>query len=130
MPLTFHPGPGTIVICDFTTGFRPPEMVKKRPVVIISPRRRASSLAAVVPLSSTPPEPVEPWHWPVPAGLYPPARGAMWGKADMVLTVALNRLDRVSMRDEGRKRTYRTFVLTPEQLRQLHAAVKAGLGLS
>jgi hypothetical protein len=28
MPLTFHPKPGTIVICDYSTGFRPPEMVK------------------------------------------------------------------------------------------------------
>jgi hypothetical protein len=30
------------VICDFSTGFRPPETVKIRPVVVIviSPRRR------------------------------------------------------------------------------------------
>jgi len=26
--MTFHPDPGAIVICDFTTGFRPSEMVK------------------------------------------------------------------------------------------------------
>lgn len=28
MPLTFHPDTGTIVICDYSTGFQPPEMVE------------------------------------------------------------------------------------------------------
>jgi uncharacterized protein YifN (PemK superfamily) len=36
--LKFHPEPGTILICDYSTGFKKPEMVKKRPVVTISPR--------------------------------------------------------------------------------------------
>jgi uncharacterized protein YifN (PemK superfamily) len=31
MPLTFHPNAGDIVICDYSTGFQPPEMVKVRP---------------------------------------------------------------------------------------------------
>jgi mRNA interferase MazF len=31
MPLKFHPEPGTILICDYTTGFIAPEMVKRRP---------------------------------------------------------------------------------------------------
>ena len=36
MPITFHPSPGTVLICDFTTGFQPPEMVKRRHVVVVS----------------------------------------------------------------------------------------------
>jgi mRNA interferase MazF len=51
MSLTFHPDAGTIVICDYSTGFQPPEMVKVRPVVVVSPRRRGSQLVTVVPIS-------------------------------------------------------------------------------
>ena len=43
MTLGFHPNAGDIVICDYATGFKPPEMVKVRPVVVISPRRRSSA---------------------------------------------------------------------------------------
>ena len=130
MPLLFHPEPGTILICDFSTGFRPPEMVKVRPVVVISPRRRGGQLATVVPLSSTEPKPAQPWHWPVPAGLYPPARGPMWGKADVVNTVALERLDRVKVRDASGQRRYITVHLTAGQLAELRSAVRAALGFT
>ena len=130
MPLTFHPEPGTILICDFSIGFRPPEMVKVRPVVVISPRRRGSKLVTVVPLSGTEPKPVLPWHWPLPAGLYPPARGPMWGKADVVITVALERLDRVKVRDASGQRRYITVHLTTAQLVELRCAVRAALGFT
>ena len=30
MPITFHPHAGVVLICDFSTGFQPPEMVKRR----------------------------------------------------------------------------------------------------
>ena len=56
-PITFHPKPGHVLICDFNTGFRPPEMVKKRPVVVISESRQ--QLVTVVPLSTTEPNPIE-----------------------------------------------------------------------
>jgi mRNA interferase MazF len=46
---------GQILICDFSSGFVEPEMVKVRPVVVISPKPRKSihSLCTVVPLSTT-----------------------------------------------------------------------------
>ena len=47
MALNFHPEPGMVLICDFTTGFRVPEIVKRRPVVVISPRRRRASISLV-----------------------------------------------------------------------------------
>ena len=130
MPLSFHPEPDTILICDFSTGFRPPEMVKVRPVVVISPRRRSSQLATVVPLSSVEPYPVAPWYWLVPEGLYPSARGPMWAKGDVVTTVALERLDRVKVRDAGGKRRYVTVHLTTVQLAEVQSAVRAALGFT
>jgi uncharacterized protein YifN (PemK superfamily) len=72
-------------------------MVKVRPVVVISPRRRSSQLVTVVPISSTPPVPAEPWHYLLPPGTYSPARGLVWVKCDMVATVGLKRLDRVKV---------------------------------
>lgn len=61
MPLSYYPSPGEIVLCDYATGFIPPEMVKLRPVVIVSPRlRKRGDLVAVVPLSTTAPNPAEP----------------------------------------------------------------------
>lgn len=128
MPLTFHPPPGTIVICDFSTGFRPPEMVKVRPVVVISPRRRTGRLATVVPLSSVAPVPVEPWHYCLPPGAYPPARGPIWAKGDMVATVALDRLERVRIKTRS-VRTYETFQLGHADLEAVLACVRVGLGL-
>lgn len=129
MPLTFHPGPGAIVICDFSTGFRPPEMVKVRPVVVISPRRRTTQLATVVPLSSTAPVPAEPWHYRLPPGVYPPARGPIWAKCDMVATVSFDRFDRVRVKSGG-TRTYHTFQLGSADLAAILAAVRAALGLA
>ena len=99
--LPFQPKPGTLLMCDFDTGFMPPEMVKKRPVVVISPRRRRSRvpLCTVVPLSSTAPNPVEPFHHrmnlqSLPVGFH---AGESWAKCDMLYTVSLARLDRVKV---------------------------------
>jgi len=61
MPLKFQPKAGSVVICDFH-GFVVPEMVKKRPVVIIAKHKHNSQLVTVVPLSTTQPKPVAPYH--------------------------------------------------------------------
>jgi uncharacterized protein YifN (PemK superfamily) len=129
MPLTFHPDARTIVICDYSTGFQPPEMVKVRPVVVVSPRRRGSQLVTAVPISSTAPSPIEPWHYELPAGAYPPAKGAAWVKADMIATVAVARLDRIRIRERGGQRSYQVFHLGPVEMLAIRAAVKAALGL-
>jgi uncharacterized protein YifN (PemK superfamily) len=39
MAITFHPEPRMVLVCDFTTGFKEPEMVKVRPVIVLSPQR-------------------------------------------------------------------------------------------
>lgn len=130
MPLNFHPNPGTIVICDYSTGFVPPEMVKARPVVVLSPRRRTGQLVTVVPLSSTEPFPLEPWHVLLSPKAYPPARGPMWVKADMIATVALTRLDRVKVTAPSGLRSYHTFQVDSACLMTIRAAVKVGLGIT
>jgi mRNA interferase MazF len=129
MALGFHANAGDIVICDYSTGFKPPEMVKVRPVVVISPRRRGGQLVTVVPLSSAAPSPVEPWHYLLPEGAYPPARGPVWVKADMIATIALARLDRVKMRGADGSSVYQVFRLGPDAMRAIGLAVKAALNL-
>jgi uncharacterized protein YifN (PemK superfamily) len=56
-PLPFHPGAGTVLVGDFR-GFEPPELTKKRPVIVVSPKLPyRSGLVAIVPISTTAPEP-------------------------------------------------------------------------
>jgi len=63
MAIKYHPEIGTIVICDFK-GFVKPEMIKRRPAVIISPRiRYRDKLCPIVPLSTTPPNPIMAYHY-------------------------------------------------------------------
>ena len=50
MALSYYPSIGEIVLCDYR-GFIEPEMIKTRPVVVVSPRlRRRGNLIGVVPL--------------------------------------------------------------------------------
>ncbi|TDP85593.1 type II toxin-antitoxin system PemK/MazF family toxin [Oharaeibacter diazotrophicus] len=135
MPLSYHPATGEIVLCDYGTGFVPPEMVKRRPVVVISPRlRRRNDLVAVVPLSTTPPVPLEMYHCSLTLAVPLPApfdNAQMWAKCDMIATVALSRLDR--FRDGrmpgGGPRRFRTGMVTADQLREIRSAMLHGLGL-
>ena len=60
MALTFHPKPGTILMCDFSAGFKAPEMVKVRPVIVVSPKRKhCSGLCTVVAISTVTPTTIE-----------------------------------------------------------------------
>ena len=100
MALKYQPFPGTLWMCNFDTGFKPPEMVKVRPVVVISPRpESATGLCTVVPLSTTPPDPVQRFHYrmgreSLPAGKF--QQSETWAKCDMLNTVSLNRLRRAT----------------------------------
>ena len=126
MPLTFHPSPGAILIGDYGHGapHQPPEMMKVRPVVVISPRRRTSQIVTVIPLSSAAPEPLQPWHHHLSTGAYPPARGPMWAKCDMVAAVSLGRLDRV--KHGG---AFQAYQMPAADLAGILAGVRAALGL-
>ena len=108
----FQPKPGMLLMCDFDTGFKPPEMVKVRPVVVISPGRKRSRarLCTVVPLSSAAPKPVESFHCRINPQSLPRTlrrRRDSWAKCDMLYTVSVDRLDRVRV-NRGGKPTYGT----------------------
>jgi len=118
-------------MCDYS-GFQPPEMVKTRPVVVISRKHR--NLATVVPLSSTEPVPLEKYHHEMhDASLPVRFRGKrMWAKCDLITTVAFHRLDRVR---EGKhpttgKRMYSSKPVRSEDLTAIREAIIHVLGLS
>jgi len=131
MLIDFHPKPGHVLICDFNTGFKPPEMVKKRPVVVISKSRQ--QLVTVVPLSTTEPSPLEKWHHEMSESSLPVSlRGARhWAKCDMIATVAFWRLDRVctGKHPSTGKRMYVSHVVSLEDLTAIRQAVLHALGL-
>lgn len=82
-------------MCDFD-GFIEPEMVKKRPVVVIARNRTNSKLVTVVPLSTTEPEVMEPHHYQLPKNPVPAYKTRKcWAKCDMVATVSIERMDRL-----------------------------------
>lgn len=134
MPILFEPKAGTILLCDFSLGgFKPPEMVKRRPVVVISRRkRRATGLLTVVPLSTSEPVPAFSHHCrivldhPLPGF----AEQECWVKGDMLTTVAFHRLDMFRTdRGPGGKRKYLTPRVSDEQFEQIMACVREVFGL-
>jgi mRNA interferase MazF len=132
--LKYHPEPGTILICDYSTGFKKPEMVKKRPVVIISPRlKRRHGLATVVPLSTTEPNPICDHHCKIsikPALPAPFDSEEVWVKADMLATVGFERLELIRTgRDHEGKRKYLTPQLEQAALKIVYQCVLHGIGL-
>ncbi|MDX8400832.1 MAG: type II toxin-antitoxin system PemK/MazF family toxin, partial [Gallionellaceae bacterium] len=128
----FHPDYGTILICDFGTGFKPPEMVKKRPVLVVSHRRRwNSNTVTVVPLSTKQPTITHDWHHLVDMRVMPInfQRQPTWAKCDMLTTVALWRLDRVMHKVAG-KRSYVAPKLGNHDMRAIKTAIQAHLHLT
>ena len=133
MALPFRPEPGTVLMCNFDTGFKPPEMVKVRPVVVVSPRRRhGAALCTVIPLSTTPPAPVEPHHHCLDPASLPGqlARKQTWAKCDMLYTVSLERLDRVRVGRSGDgRRRYVVQSITGADWKAIRKCITIGLGL-
>src|SRR5437773_1314132 len=134
MPLLFPVPPGTILLCDYTRGFRLPEMVKRRPAIVISPRLpHRDYLWAVVPLSTTAParDVAYVCRLELARPLPPPFDAAVcWAKADMVATVGFERLDLFRTgRDRTGRRQYLHPRLSDADLTRVRAAVLHGLGL-
>lgn len=129
MALKFHPATGTIVVCDYKTGFVPPEMVKSRPVIVVSPKLGyRNNLCTVVPLSTKNPSPVEDYHcritlsrpMPRPFNVNP-----MWAKCDMLATVSFDRLDLISI---GRRK-YITPTVSNADLEEVRRCILYALGM-
>lgn len=125
MPITFHPKAGMVLICDFA-GFKVPEMVKARPVVVISPNHLVRpGLVTVVPLSTTLPNPIEPHHVQLKGSPIPgKAAGDVWAKCDMISCVSLGRMDRIKV-DRG---NYGVGHISMQQVNAIRAAAAASFG--
>lgn len=133
--LNYPPRLGTVVICNYDTGFRPPEMIKTRLAIVISPRLPyRDGLCTVVPLSTTPSKAGIRYQCKIelPRQAPSPFEGLVkWAKADMLATVCYNRL---SLPYSGRnptsgRRDYLQIILPLEELKKVRVAVLNALGL-
>jgi uncharacterized protein YifN (PemK superfamily) len=135
MPIQEHPPMGTVVLCDFSGGFREPEMVKRRPVIVLSPRIRARApVCTVVALSRTVPAPIMSYHARIdlrPALPLPWQSDDIWVKGDMINTVGFHRLDLFRLgKDVEGARKYLLDPLEEAIMAEVHGCVLAGLGLN
>jgi len=134
MPIQFPVAPGTVLLCDYDTGFRPPEMTKRRPVVVISPRLpHRDELCTVVPLSGSPPLRELPYQCRLDLAepLPPPFNYSVWwAKCDMLATVGFGRLDLFrTARDQTGRRKYVHPKVSPEDLARVRACVLNAIGM-
>ncbi|WP_422048338.1 type II toxin-antitoxin system PemK/MazF family toxin [Shimia sp.] len=134
MALRYHPKQGSLVLVRFDHAFKPPEMVKSRPCVVISKRMKSRpNLATVVPLSTTAPQQVMPYHCEISIDLELPKRWSSptcWVKADMIYSLSFERMDlfRIGKGPDGR-RIYQTDTVSDDTFEKISQCVKAGLGL-
>ena len=131
MALPYLPHQGEILICDFDDFAIGAEMVKRRPVVVVSRHdTHRGKMCTVVPLSTTAPDPVKSWHHAMPhlrvTGWV--ANGAIWAKCDMLASVSLERLNKPYIKTRS-GRNYITHKLDPADQAAVMAAIKAYLGL-
>ena len=92
--LPFHPHAGTVLVGDFR-GFEAPELTKKRPVIVISPRLPyRSGLVTIVPISTTPPRTNVPYVCRLSKNYAPWGDPDVetWAKCDLVMNIGLARL--------------------------------------
>lgn len=131
MALPYFPRRGEVLICDFDSGFRPPEMVKRRPVVVLSVKESHSRrLCTVVPFSTTAPAPVCQWHHCLPQVTVPGlvAVGDMWAKCDMIATVSFDRLNKPYVKTRHGRR-YQELVLGSADMEAIERGLRHYLGL-
>lgn len=135
MGIKYSVGVGTVLLCDYSRGgFVPPEMVKKCPAVVISPRLpHRDGLCSVIPLSQTEPDHdvgyvvriafADPLPYPFPHSVF-------WAKCDMIATVSFDRLDLFqTARDQSGKRKYLHPKLTAEDVSRVRTGVLRAIGM-
>ena len=135
MAIKEHPHIGTVLMCDFGSGFREPEMVKRRPVIIISPKIASRpGLCTVVSLSTTPPVPPMSYHCQIDIRPELPdwmRSDGVWVKGDMISSVAFHRLDFIRLgKDVDGRRQYYYSRINRDDLKRIRACVLAGIGLA
>lgn len=115
-----------MLVADFR-GFEPPEICKRRPVVVVSPRLpNRGDLVAVVPTSTTAPTKELPYHVRLSRNYAPwdAGDGPVWAKCDLLMNIGLHRLDGFKV---GR-RQWETPRISDDDLARVRAGVLAALG--
>ena len=127
MPIQYFPRAGQLLVCDFS-GFAPPEMVKKRPVAVISPRLpNRSEIVTIVPISLTAPRRRAPYVVKLSKNYHPeePDDLDCWAKCDMVMNLGLRRLDGFKI---GRRK-WANPQINGDDLKAIRNGVLYGLGM-
>lgn len=128
MRLPYLPKTGEVLICNFDDGgFMPPEMVKRRPVVVVSRKDSHDRyLCTVVPISSTPPDERKVWHHPLPHLRVPGFEDThdRWAKCDMIATVGFERLTKPYRHTMGHGRQFIGVHLRDEDLAAVRECIK------
>ncbi|OQX13960.1 MAG: hypothetical protein BWK73_10825 [Thiothrix lacustris] len=135
MPIQYHPKRGQVLMCDFSEGFKPPEMVKNRPVIVFTPEFKGrSGLVSVVPLSTRKPAKIMPYHYQMPQKSLPMTAffygKESWVKGDLIYTVGLQRLSLISLSRKNGKRDYYSDTLDAEIMLAVDKCVLHGLGFA
>ena len=129
MALKFHPKPRTVLVCDYNTGFVESEMLKRRPVVVISPQfKHRTGLCTVVPFSTTAPDILTDYHCEILFERRLPSpfdAESMWLKGDMLDRLNLLR----TSRDSTGKRRYIEPKLSQEDMQKIYGCVLNSIGL-
>lgn len=128
--ISFVPSGGEMLLCDFSTGFRPPEIVKVRPVVVVSKRGHNRQTCIVVPASTVSPRSHQAFAVPLNAAKYPFLDRSTWAKCTMPMTVSVHRL--FSFRDSstGRNIDSRRATIASDDLEQIRCMAARVLGAS
>jgi uncharacterized protein YifN (PemK superfamily) len=119
-PVNFTPAAGMVLMCDFM-GFRKPEIIKTRPVVVISERTRNYSTCIVAAISTVMPTDLRTIKVEIPMLKYSFLKATSYVKCEIVNTVRNSRL--FLLRKNGAGIDSRLTMLEPADL----AAVRDGV---
>ncbi|MEZ8704158.1 type II toxin-antitoxin system PemK/MazF family toxin [Vibrio cyclitrophicus] len=132
MGLKHSPKVGQILMCDFK-GMKEPEMVKRRPVIVIKSSRYGPKLVQVACLSTAAPEPQMDYHMLIDDKYLPRDKffegKETWLKGDMIYTMGFERLDLIRLGFENGKRVYFGQSLSRENMKNIFTCVLHGMNL-
>ena len=126
MTLSFYPHAGMMLFCDFK-GSIDPEINKKRPVIVVSPRLpNRAGLCTIVPTSTTEPRNIQPYQVLLSKNYHPKEKDdvPVWAKCDLVANVSIERLDRFRVS----RAKFIVPKVTAEDLASVRQGVLAALG--
>ncbi|MFI8749617.1 type II toxin-antitoxin system PemK/MazF family toxin [Vreelandella lionensis] len=138
VPIQFHPKKGQMLLCDFSQGFKDPEMTKdKRPVIVLSNSVNGrANLVTVVACSTVEPNIIQPDHMVLPARALPMLGrfqgNTTWVKGDMIYTVGFHRLNLIQLSSKHPttgKRQHHLNCFGRETMNKIHECVLHGMNL-